>query len=155
MKNIYKHYINDLYKSKPCQKMKNFIQHKNINCLKHCLTVSYLSFKLANKINRIFKTNLDCKAIARGALLHDLFLYDWHIQGRRNKGNYNLFALHGFVHPQKALDNAHKYFYLTSKEEDIIRNHMFPLTLFHMPKCAESWIVSIVDKYIAIKELIR
>ena len=36
-------------------------------------------------------------------------------------------------------------------QEDIIYNHMFPATL-RMPKYKETWIVSISDKLIAIKE---
>ena len=39
----------------------------------------------------------------------------------------------------------------TAKEEDMIRSHMFPINL-SVPKYAESWIVSMVDKCVATNE---
>ena len=56
---------------------------------------------------------------------------------------------HAAAHPLIALDNARKYFELNQKEENIIKGHMFP---FGMPKSREAWIVSYVDKYIAVFE---
>lgn len=52
-------------------------------------------------------------------------------------------------HPIVAFNNASKYFDLNSKEENIIKGHMFP---FGVPKSKEAWIVSYVDKYIAVFE---
>ncbi len=48
-----------------------------------------------------------------------------------------------------AFDNAVKFFDLNKKEENIIKGHMFP---FGFPKSKEAWIVSFVDKYIAVFE---
>jgi len=42
-----------------------------------------------------------------------------------------------------------EYFNLNKKEENIIKGHMFP---FGIPKSKEAWIVSFVDKYIAVFE---
>ena len=44
-----------------------------------------------------------------------------------------------------------EYFNINKMQEDIIYNHMFPATL-RIPKYKETWIVSISDKLIAIKE---
>ncbi|HCX63311.1 MAG TPA: phosphohydrolase, partial [Clostridiales bacterium] len=56
---------------------------------------------------------------------------------------------HAISHPIIAFDNAIKYFDLNDKEENIIKGHMFP---FGVPKSKEAWIVSFVDKYIAVFE---
>ena len=88
---------------------------------------------------------LNFYAAARGGLLHDLFLYDWH-----KPNPYP--GLHGFTHPKTALQNARKYFVLTDMEEDIIRTHMWPLTFRSFPRYAESFVVSCADKICALFE---
>ena len=125
--------------------MNEFIQHGNTSCLKHSLAVSYISYRVAKKLN------LDYKAVARAGLLHDFFLYDWHLAPKQRK----LLAKHGFTHPQRALENALKYFELTSKEKDIILKHMWPLTLRTIPRYKESFLVCFIDKYISSTETIK
>ena len=84
------------------------------------------------------------KALIRGALLHDYFLYDWHI---KRKGHH----FHGFTHPATALRNAEKEYNLGDIERNIISRHMFPLTIVP-PMCREAWLVCLADKYCAVKE---
>ena len=137
--------IKDLVENVKVLKMDEFIQHGNTSCLKHCLAVSYKSYRFAKTFN------LDYKAVARAALLHDFFLYDWH----HNKKKKHLFQKHGYIHPKIALENAIKYFDLTPKEQDIILKHMWPLTLRSIPKYKESMLVCFVDKYISSKETLK
>ena len=62
------------------------------------------------KLAEFFHLKVNEKALIRGALLHDYFLYDWHI---KRKGHH----FHGFTHPATALRNAEKpglYALLTS-----------------------------------------
>ena len=122
--------------------MKKFIQHGSTTCYDHCVSVSYYSYKIAKKLN------LDARSVARAGLLHDLFLYDWH----ENKEKLPLFKKHGFTHPQRALENACKYFNLNEIEKDIIAKHMWPLTFRKIPKYKESVVVTMVDKYCSTKE---
>ena len=84
------------------------------------------------------------RQMIRGALLHDYFLYDWHKQEVPHR-------FHGFTHPKTALRNAERDFDLSERECDIISKHMFPLTLVP-PMHRESWIVSMADKYCALRE---
>ena len=137
----YMEYINDLIQHEKIRLMKNFIQHSDINCLEHSLYVSYISFLVCRKMG------LDCRSAARGALLHDFFLYDWH-------GEKPYKGLHGFKHPNIALQNANKYFDLNSKEQDIIQNHMWPLTI-RLPRYKETFIVILADKYCASREIFK
>jgi uncharacterized protein len=83
----------------------------------------------------------------RGALLHDFFLYDWHIPDKTRRW-------HGFTHPRIALENAKKYFKLNEKEKDIILNHMWPLTV-KFPRSREAFIVCIADKICSIIETLE
>ncbi|MBO4323332.1 MAG: HD family phosphohydrolase, partial [Clostridia bacterium] len=77
----------------------------------------------------------------------DYFLYDWHKLPK--------FSFHGYTHAKKAMENASKDYDLNEKEKNIIYSHMFPLNLFHFPKCKEAWIVLWQDKICAIKETVN
>ncbi len=136
--------IKELIENDVVLSMEQFIQHGKTSCLNHCLNVSYKSYKLAKKLN------LDYYSVARAALLHDLFLYDWH--HRRKPKRFQDF--HGLNHPRIALQNATKNFTLSPKEKDIILKHMWPLTLRQIPKYKETVLVSVVDKYVSTKETI-
>lgn len=135
----YEKCIHDIIQHEKVISMKSFMQHGDINCLVHSLFVSYSSYLICRKLG------LDYCAAARGGLLHDFFLYDWH-----QKQEYQ--GLHGFVHPRIALDNACKYFKLSSREKDIIQKHMWPLTL-RLPRYRESLVVLLADKFCALMEI--
>jgi uncharacterized protein len=109
------------------------------------MDVSYFSYRASKFLK------LDYKSAARGAFLHDFFLYDW-----RNHDVPDLpeDKFHGIEHPKIALTNASKHFSLNDIEKDIIIKHMWPLTLVP-PKYKESFIVSFADKYLASKEFVK
>lgn len=136
--------VEDVFYSDAVKKMDEYIQHGSTTTLEHCINVSYHSYKLAKLLH------LDCKSAARAGLLHDLFLYDWHLLPKGDP----LFQKHGFTHPQKALENANKYFSLNDMEKDIIEKHMWPLTLRKFPKYKESFLISFVDKYTSTSETV-
>jgi uncharacterized protein len=130
--------VMDLLSHEQVLRMEVFTHHGRTTCLKHCETVSYLSYNLCRE------WGWDYRAAARGGLLHDLFLYDWHVPDPRRKW-------HAFTHPQVALRHANSSFSLSDIEQDIIAKHMWPLTLF-LPRYKESWIVSMIDKYVTLCE---
>lgn len=122
------------------------IQHSDVSVMKHSIKVAYTSMW----INRRFRFKCDENDLVRGALLHDYFLYDWHDDDHRG-----LQHLHGFYHPGVALKNAMKEYDLTKRQKNIIKTHMWPLTLTHMPTCREAWVVTAADKYISTVESLR
>lgn len=138
---IYSSCIGNIVAHEKVLEMSKYISHSSINCLDHSVFVSYYSFLVCKRLG------YDYISAARGALLHDFYLYDWHIKGTRT-------GLHGFTHPKVALYNANRYFDLTGLEKDIILKHMWPLTL-KLPKYKESFIVAFIDKICATLEIFR
>lgn len=137
----YRNTVRDLVDKDILHEMDRFVQHSDVSCLEHSLYVSITAFRLAERLG------LDADAVARGALLHDFFLYDWH-ETRPPEG------LHGFVHPAIALRNARMHFDITPREADIIEKHMWPLTL-PLPRHPESLLVNAVDKVCSTAEILR
>ena len=119
-----------------------YIQHGTTTVKTHCINVAqtayFMSYRLHIKVHE--------RELIRGALLHDYFLYDWHDKSLRN-------SIHGFTHPGKALKEASKDFNLTKIEKDMIRSHMFPLTV-RPPKYREGVLLCIADKLCALQETI-
>ncbi|MDO5014984.1 MAG: hypothetical protein Q4E28_03430 [Clostridia bacterium] len=133
--------VSDLFALKQVQSLDDFEQHAHISRLRHTFCVSYLSYKYCQE------KNLNYKSAARAGLLHDLFYYDW------RKAEDNSHRLHGFRHPGFALKNALEITNLSAMEQDIIKKHMWPLTVA-LPKFRESLVVSLIDKYCATMEVI-
>jgi uncharacterized protein len=119
---------------------KKIFSHGSITIYDHSLAVARLAFSMAEK-----NPAVDKKCVVRAALLHDFFLYEWHIPGIR-------YLLHGWRHPAVAAKKAREVFHITDKEYSCIRTHMWPWTLFTPPRCREGWIISLADKIVALKE---
>jgi len=136
-------YIEDFLSSEYVQEMKQYIQHGNTTTYRHCMTVSYYSYWLSLRLP--FQFNVS--SVARGAMLHDFYLYDWHNPDPSHR-------LHGFYHARTSLVNARKHFQLNPEEEDIIEKHMWPLTITKLPKCRESVLVCLVDKICSLVEIL-
>ena len=135
-------YVLDIYETPSWRSMEKYIQHADITRCQHILSVAYLSFLTAKE------EGLNVSDAARGAMLHDLFYYDWHVRG---DGSHRL---HGYRHPGFALKNAEKLFRLNDTQRDIIIHHMWPLTPA-MPKTKEGLADSKCDKFCAWQEIIR
>ena len=136
--------IEDIYEHEEVLKLKEH-HHHNSSIYEHVMDVSYFSYRACKFLK------LDYQSAARGALLHDFFLYDW-----RNHDVPDLPGdkFHGIEHPKIALENATKHFTLNDIEKDIVIKHMWPLTLVP-PKYKESFIVSFADKFLASKEFVN
>lgn len=133
--------MDDLLLQDCVQQMRQYMQHGDTSTYTHCRAVSYYSVRLC----RAFRLHADIKSVARGAMLHDMYLYDWH---HADEGH----RLHGFYHPGTALANARQNFDINDIEANIIRTHMWPLTVTRIPRYREAVIVCLVDKGCSLAE---
>ncbi len=124
------------------QEMKNYIQHGTVTTYEHCMNVA----KKAFYFNRRFHLKAREREMVVAAFLHDFYLYDWH---NKDGGSHDW---HGFIHADRAADNARKIFRIGRKEQEIIRCHMWPLNITRTPKCRESFIVTFTDKLVSLDE---
>ena len=138
-------YGGDILRSPTMAKERTIPQHGSTTCFDHSVAVTLCSIRLAEK----WGWDVDWRCLVRGALLHDYFLYDWH-----DKNRPGFKPWHGFYHPGVALQNANKEYHLSPREKDIIKKHMWPLTIVP-PMCREAWIVSTADKVCSLRETLR
>ncbi len=131
----------DILRSSNMQKTKSFVQHGSVSCFHHSLSVACMSLWIAEKLS----ISYDQRSLIRGALLHDYYLYDWHIKEEAR-------PLHGFAHAGIALQNAQRDFNINEIESNVIARHMFPLN-WRPPTRRESVIVCLADKLCAIREI--
>jgi uncharacterized protein len=135
--------IQPLLQNQQVLQMNNFQHHKNFTCLQHSIHVSESCYKICKKLH------LDYVSASKAALLHDLFLYDWH-SSNGIKRHY----LHGFFHPKESYKNACCIMKLNDIEKDMILKHMWPLTI-KLPKYKETYVICLVDKICCINEVFR
>lgn len=127
-------YIRRFASQPTVRQLAQFTQHGSTSCLLHSVAVAYFSVRLA----RFLHLHVREREMIRGALLHDYFLYDWHIKDPKRPA-------HATHHPLAALKNAERDFTLTDVEKDVICKHMFPVTP-KPPRCREGWMVTLADK---------
>ena len=122
-------YLNDPH----VQQMKNYIQHGNITTYRHVVNV----VKTAYFLDKKYGLGADPEILLPAALLHDFYLYDWH--------KTPMFDLHGYRHPKRAAEKAASVFDPDEAVLSAIRTHMWPLTLFKIPRSREAWIICITS----------
>ncbi len=139
----FKEIIKDITENSSVVSLKEHVQHMKGSRYKHCYEVAFYTYVITKKLG------LDYISATRGAMLHDFYFYDW-----RNKGVEGQKRFHAYRHPRIALNNATENFDLNDLEKDIILKHMWPLTI-RLPRFSESYIVTFVDKYCAMKEFFK
>ena len=85
------------------------LQHGRVSVLQHEVAVALMCLKLAHGL----RLRVNERALVRGALLHDYFLYDWHKKDASHRW-------HGFTHPARALRNADRDFSLGDIRESAL-----------------------------------
>ncbi|MDD6879594.1 MAG: hypothetical protein PUD59_05165 [bacterium] len=135
----YLNIVNDILNNDEFNKLSQIVHH-GLDRKNHSIRVSYYSYKLS----KLF--GFDYISSARAGLLHDFFF-------ENNKNSNIPKKIKTLIkHPEYALENSCKQFYLNDMEKDIIVSHMFPVSI-RPPKYIEAWIVNLVDDIIAIMEV--
>ena len=136
------HTFSDLREDPVVLTLQQYPNHRVSNLYDHSSRVALCAYDLARR----FRWKVDGEALAKGAMLHDFYLY--HAAGKSGKEYRN----HLFGHPATALENAREHFELTPKEENIIASHMWPLTIWSVPRSKEAFLVQLADKVCAFGE---
>lgn len=130
--------IRDLNALPEVQRLHQMHHHRNVNRYEHSLRVALWSYRLARQLG------WNARACARAGMLHDLFLHD-NVTGNPAGWKGPLVI----THPEEAERNAERLVALSPLEKNIILSHMWPATR-HWPHYREAWLVSMVDKVVAI-----
>lgn len=121
------------------QSLKNDYHH-GLNRYGHIMHVAKGTYNICKFLH------LDYVSATRGALLHDYF----------NESEY--LDIKGLnkpkIHPFLALNNSLKEHNLNCLEKNIIISHMYPIGKIK-PVFLESWVVTFVDKIVALYEYIN
>lgn len=120
------------------RQMASYTQHGTVSTLSHCMNVARTSLWLSRKLH----LNVDTQTMLVGALLHDFFLYDWHGAGWR----------HSYRHAERARRNAVAHFDVDEQTQHVIRCHMWPMGIAHVPVTREAVLVNLSDKYNSLHE---
>ncbi len=131
----------ELLDSEPVRMMGRWKHHGPVTTLDHSLFVAFSTYRVARLLR------MDVHAAVRGALLHDLYLYD-----SRDKSAHP--GNQCFGTPRFAARNAAALTPLSDKEQNIILSHMWPLG-GALPRSLEAWVVDLVDTVCAGLEMSR
>ena len=131
---VVRRYGGDILGSQGMLLSQSFRQHGDVSVALHCFFAAVVCVRLA----RALALRVDTRALVRGALLHDYFLYDGHDPDPSHR-------LHGFRHAGFALRNAGRDFSLGPIERNMIASHMFPMNLV-LPRFRESLLLCLADK---------
>ena len=131
----------ELLDSDQVRMMGRWKHHGPVTTLDHSLFVAFSTYRLARFLH------VDVRSAVRGALLHDLYLYDSKDRSA-HPGNQC------FDHPRFAARNAGLVTWLSPKEYNIILSHMWPLG-GALPRSVEAWMVDLVDTVCAGLEISR
>lgn len=123
--------------------MKNYAQHNSSNTFEHSVHVAIAAYRLS----KVLRLKIDEGSLAKGAMLHDFYLYD-------ARGGQIGAWKHGTGHADTALNNSLKHYELTDLEKEIIYCHMWPLNITRVPRSKESLLISMADKYCAAREMV-
>ena len=129
--------IDDLLHTQAVQNLKYYAHHHRVTRYEHVLLVAQFSFRIARACG------LDSRAVARSALLHDLY----------HGGKDSSYLRHARNHPLTALRNALEVTELSEKEQNIIASHMWPLCAAR-PRSREAWLVNAVDTLTALVDVL-
>lgn len=138
---LFRSILGEYIASDKVQKMKQFSQHGTISTYSHCYSVAQMSMWM----NRRWRLGAREEVLLPAAMMHDMFLYDWHTIGKMN-------PYHAVNHATLAGRNAVRYLNVSDEVHDVIYCHMWPVNITRVPKSREAWIVCMADKWVSLTE---
>ena len=141
-------YGNDVLRSDEMKQAYEQTHHMWSTVGEHTLRVAMSSVMICYALKKLhIKVNIP--AVVIGSLCHDLGML-----GRREK--YSSASESNREHPKESVTVARDLMgELPEKTEEIIEQHMWPLGDSKAPDSIESAVVSVADKYTAVKDLVK
>lgn len=141
-------YGSDILESGEMQEAYDQTHHLWSTVGEHTLRVTLSSVMLCYALNKL-KIKANVPAVIIGALCHDLG-----ILGRKEKYSSDKEAVR--EHPTDSVRVAKEIVDdLPEKTADIIERHMWPAGNSKAPNSIEGIVVSVADKYVAVKDLVK
>ena len=141
-------YGNDVLQSEEMKKAFEQTHHQWSTVGEHTLRVGFYSVMICYALRKL-NVKVSIPAVVVGALCHDLG-----ILGRSEK--FSSAKECSREHPKDSVDVARGIVgEMPDKTEDIIERHMWPAGESEVPNSIEGVVVSVADKYSAVKDLVK
>ena len=148
VKNDLRKYGSDVLASDEMKQAFRQTHHQWSTVGEHTFRVAFSSVMLCYALKKL-KINVSIPAVVIGALCHDLGML-----GRSEKYASDREAV--AEHPKESVAVARELVEeLPDKTEDIIERHMWPLGDSKAPNSIEGAVVSVADKYNAVKDVVK
>lgn len=141
-------YGNDVLQSDEMKQAFEQTHHRVSTVAEHTFRVGFYSVMICYALRKL-NINVSIPAVVIGALCHDLG-----ILGRGEK--FSSAKECSREHPKDSVEVARVLLSeMPDKTEDIIERHMWPLGDSEAPNSIEGVVVSIADKYSAVKDIVK
>ena len=141
-------YGNDVLKSEEMKKAFEQTHHQWSTVGEHTFRVAFSSVMICYALRKL-NIKVSIPAVVIGALCHDLG-----ILGRNEK--FSSAKECSIEHPKDSVEVARNIVgEMPEKTEDIIERHMWPAGESEAPNSIEGVVVSVADKYSAVKDLVK
>lgn len=141
-------YGNDVLKSEEMKKAFEQTHHQWSTVGEHTFRVAFYSVMISYALKKL-NIKVNVPAVVIGALCHDLG-----ILGRSEK--FSSAKECSREHPKESVEVAREIVgEMPEKTEDIIERHMWPAGESEAPNSIEGVVVSVADKYSAVKDLVK
>ena len=141
-------YGNDVLQSEEMKQAFQQIHHQWSTVGEHTIRVAFSSVMICNALRKL-NIKVSIPAVVVGALCHDLG-----ILGRSEK--FSSAKECSREHPKDSVEVAREIVgEMPEKAEDIIERHMWPAGESEAPNSIEGVVVSVADKYSAVKDLVK
>lgn len=148
IRNDLERYGDDVLNSEEMKQAFQQTHHQWSTVGEHTVRVAFSSMMICYALKKLnIKVNIP--AVVIGALCHDLGML-----GRQEKFSSDREAIR--EHPKSSVEVARELVgEMPEKAEDIIERHMWPAGDSKAPNSLEGAIVSVADKYTAVKDLVK
>ncbi len=147
-KNDIEHYGGEILQSQELHRAYSQTHHTWSTVGEHTLRVAAASLAICYALSR-FHIRTDTSSVVKAALCHDLGILGRHEKYKSKKECSR-------QHPVDSVEIARRLVEdLSQKSADIIERHMWPAGHSKVPNSLEGVIVSVADKYAAVKDLVQ